>query len=427
MEINEIGWKIQGYSFASYDNDPYIGDYSAPGAGATNSYSGAINTSNNTLPNKLAIKRCLFGKGWYYDDDNNEYTWYDQQFNVVELDDNNNPVGGDTGLQESHYGYRENNYIAKYIPFQKFNLSFLYENLRSDSGIKIYLSPTLPTSKSLGSSKYQGILYYPDTYYLLGSTNYNNNITRGLSLVSNRYQLPDVGLPQGHPTTGLKTATYSFPLKSDVYAPTVAAGSFTQTKFVYITVNYPVVPLTNLPTTVGKGSVITLSLQGQVGNSTISKFEKSYTMTQTSYTSFSVAFNAEILPGGFIASNTGKSFVLTATANTLTVIGTDPASGSRPGRLWATISIKTPSDASRSTIIKDYNGSDPKKALVNNIFVDDDNTNLKEIRVNITLRHTYVADMIINLRVPNGKVINLKAKYSGEYFNECRIILFTEM
>ena len=432
LEINEIGWKIQGYSFASYDNDPYIGDYSTcnpsnpSGAGATNSYSGAINTSNNTLPNKLAIKRCLFGKGWYYDDDNNEYTWYDQQFNVVDLDDNNNPVGGDTNLQESHYGYRENNYIAKYIPFQKFNLSFLYENLRSDSGIKIYLSPTLPTSKSLGSSKYQGILYYPDTYYLLGLA-YLQNLSRGLSLVSNRYQLPDGGLPQGHPTTGLQTATYSFPLKSDVYAPTVAPGSFTQTKFVYITVNYPVVSLTNLPTTVGKGSVITLSLQGQVGNSTISKFEKSYTMAQI-YTSFSDAFTTEILPGGFIASNTGKSFVLTdltATTNTLNVRGTDSASGFRPGRVWATISIKTPSDASRSTIIKDYNGSDPKKALVNNIFVDDDNTNLKEIRVNITLRHTYVADMIINLRVPNGKVINLKAKYSGEYFNDLRKITFT--
>lgn len=433
LEINEIGWKIQGYSFASYDNDPYIGDYSTcntsnpSGAGATNSYSGAINTSNNTLPNKLAIKRCLFGKGWYYDDDNNEYTWYDQQFNVVDLDDNNNPVGGDTGLQESHYGYRENNYIAKYIPFQKFNLSFLYENLRSDSGIKIYLSPTLPTSKSLGSSKYQGILYYPDTYYLLGSPNYLANLGRGLSLVSNRYQLPDVGLPKGHTDTGLQTATFSFPLKSDVYAPTIALGSFTQTKFVYIiTFDYPVLSLTDLPSLV-IGSVITLSLQGQVGNSTISKFEKSYTMT-TDYANFLLAFNAEILPGGFIASNTGKSFVLTvltATTNTLNVKGTDSASIFRPGRVWATISIKKPSDASRSTIIKDYNGSEPKKALVNNIFVDDDNTNLKEIRVNITLRHTYVADMIINLRVPNGKVINLKAKYSGEYFNDLRKITFT--
>ena len=438
LEINEIGWKIQGYSFASYDNDPYIGDYSAPGAGATNSYSGAID--NNTLPNKLPLKRCYFGKGWYYDDDNNEYTWYDQQFDVVDLDDNNNPVGGDTGLQESHYGYRENNYIAKYIPFQKFNLSFLYENLRSDSGIKIYLSPTLPTSKSLGSSKYQGILYYPDAYYLLGSSDYNNNINRGLSLVSNRYQLPDVGLTIGD-NTGLQFATYSFPplnKPGDVYAPTTAAGSFTQTKYVESLANfvYPFATLNSLPPVV-KGSVITLSFQGQYWNRTISKFEKSYTMT-TNYANFLLAFNAEILPGsstslvgGFTASNTTKSFVLTATTNTLTVRGTDTAlsfgfgSFLQPGRVWATISIKKPSDASRSTIIKDYNGSDPKKALVNNIFVEDDNTNLKEIRVNITLRHTYVADMIINLRVPNGKVINLKAKYSGEYFNDLRKITFT--
>ena len=424
LEINEIGWKIQGYSYVSYDNDPYIGDYSTTTAAATNSYSGAIDikSSGNSLPNKLPLKRCLFGKGWYYDEDNNEYTWYDEYFNDADLDNNNNPVGGDVGLQESNIGYRENNYIAKYIPFQKFNLSFLYESIRTDSGIKIYLSPTLPSSKALGSNKYQGILYYPDTYYEPGTPLYNSNINRGLSLVTNRYQLPDGGLPLP------QNATFSVPDKKDIYAPTTALGSFTQNRYVESISGYPTASI-NMPTTIiTAGSIITISLQGQYSSSTISRFEKSYTINVNN--NFATIFNNIIVPtsNSFI-STTGKKFTLALNGNILDITGTDEGVDffffQRPGRVWATITISNPSEASRSTIIKDYSNSDPKKALVNNIFVDDENTNLKEIRVNITLRHSYIADMIINLRVPNGNVINLKAKYSGEFFNDLRDITFT--
>ena len=49
-----------------------------------------------------------------YDDVDNEYTWYNKIFNDSR-DKHNNPVGGDSGLQETNEGYIENNYIAKYI------------------------------------------------------------------------------------------------------------------------------------------------------------------------------------------------------------------------------------------------------------------------------------------------------------------------
>jgi subtilisin-like proprotein convertase family protein len=294
LEINETNWKIQGYSFVSYDNNPCIGDYTI---GLTNSYSG--NIIDNDIPNKSPLKYSVFGKGWYYDDVDNEYTWYNRIFNDSR-DRNNNPVGGDSGLQETSDGYIENNYIAKYIPFQKFNLSFLYENLRADSGIKIYLSSKLPSSRPLESSKYIGSLYYPINYIRRGP-GLTQAWQAGLrySLVSGVSQIADGGL------TLKSGATFSFPNKENIYAPILS--------------------------------------------------------------NFGIFSNAY------------------------------------------------------STTIRDY----PNAEIVNNILVDDTNTDLKEIKVNLTLRHTHVGDLILNLRTPNGNVINLKSKNSGEAFNDLRNITFT--
>lgn len=436
IEINEMGWKMQGYSFVSYDNDPSIGDYDTQGL--TNSYSGPATPTGNgkKLLNKLPLKRCVFGKGWYYDAENNEYTWFDQQHNIEDLDANNNPVGGDAGLQEAHEGYRENNYIAKYIPYQKFNISFLYENLRSDSGIKIYLSPTLPTSKALGSTIERGVLRFPDTYYT--SAEYNENTTRGLSLVNNRYQLPDGGLSRGD-ALGLFSATYSFSQYETIYAPTLFGG-FSQfnSDFAQTVGSNPHTTIINIPNTIAKGSVIILDFYStRPGLPKIVRFQKSYIMSQD-YTSFVAAW-AQISAANsnstvFASTNEpGYNFTVgNPTTNNLSVVGAITSVSYLGFHLRSTINvsfiIQNPSDASRSTIIKDYSGGDPKKALVNNILLLEEDpplTNLKEIRVNITLRHTYIADMIINLRVPNGNVINLKAKYSGEFFNDLRNITFT--
>ena len=491
VEINEIGWKIQGYSFVSYDNDPWIGDYPATmdalAAGLTNSYTGKFTPSSDglTLANKLPLKRCLFGKGWYYDADNNEYTWYDQQFDSTssDLNDNNNPVGGDAGLQESHYGYRENNYIAKSIPFQKFNLSFLYESLRSDSGIKIYLSPTLPTSKSLGSSLYKGVLRFPDTYYLSSNPATTTEIqafnaansgvgSRGLSLVMSRYHVPYTldplslptlqkillplgtapyttdGLIKGDPNPGQgngiaisgSPGKFTYVGTNNVYAPTVAAGAFSGSANASSDSTFPTanINISALTGAIKVGSIVTLSFTSQYSsNYTQYTFNRSYTILGNNgadWPNFLDAFNNEIKvkQGPFVSqSHPDRVYqVPICTTTNFSVKGTEKGSNwngffQKYGRISASITIKVPSDASRSTIIKDYNSADSNKALVNNIIVDDDSTNLKEIRVNITLRHTYIADMIINLRVPNGNVINLKAKYSGGFFNDLRSITFT--
>lgn len=323
IEVNETGWKMQGYSFASYDNKPDLGD---PSIGLTSS----LSYYENGVPVRTPIKYCTLGKGWYYDEDNNEYTWHDRQFDDIEMDSTNNPVGGDSGFQNSTEGYRENNYIAKYIPFQKFNLSFLYECLRSDAGIKIYLSPTLPTSKSVESSKYNGLLIYPSKYTSGSSTSYRYALAKGVkfTLVSSSTQMND-------PLPGIN-GTYSFAKGENIYTPNMVPVPY----------NY--------------GG--TFNFFGITFNSS--------SVTQTEHDSYKL----DTVPG-----------------------------------------------AATSSIIVDY----PSQPLVNHILVEDESTNLKEIRVNITLRHTYLADLIINLRAPNGNVINIKAKYSGEFFNDLRNITFT--
>ena len=305
VEINEIGWKIQGYSFVSYDNNPSIGNIGTSGSngfGITNSYSEP--NVEDPIVSRTPLKYCVYGKGWYYDDLNNEYTWYHRLYNNTSMDKNNNPVGGDIGFQESNDGYIENNYIAKYIPFQKFNLSFLYENLRPDAGIKVYLSPTLPSSKATESSKYVGDLEFPTQYYTSIPPNNLYTSQSKYSLVNNQSQISDGGLPFNN------GSTYS------ITTPNV------------------------------------------------------YAWVQTS----------------------------TLTTN------------------W----VYTYPNSSYSTIIQD------SKEIVNNIYVDDDtNIALDEIKVNLTLRHTGIGDLIINLRAPNGNVINLKAKGSGQSFNDLRNITFT--
>ena len=77
-------------------------------------------------------------------------------------DDNRNPLsseigdGGGSGLfgysKSPHEGFRKNNYIARFVNQDKFNLSFKYQNDRGDNtGLKFYLSDTLPSQKPVNS------------------------------------------------------------------------------------------------------------------------------------------------------------------------------------------------------------------------------------------------------------------------------------
>lgn len=165
--INESDWLVQGYSYCSFVEVKDGGE------------------KYNLSPSPMgATSGSLVGLGWYVDQ--NRFIWYDR--NIAILDSTpylypttfNYPVGGPWSgspnipipsaieygnngninqgsplngtVKWPHEGFRKNNYIAKYVDITKFNFSFKYRNSKNDgTGIKIYLSPTLPSSRPYNS------------------------------------------------------------------------------------------------------------------------------------------------------------------------------------------------------------------------------------------------------------------------------------
>lgn len=200
--VNETDWLIQGFSYVSLFTQTQI--------------SGSSYVTYIPKPYKQGGN--LFGSGWYSLP--NSYVWYDMilpnfkpwqingietfgpsqrsYFNLANTPYLNMPVGGPwssgpsvdipnwydyhgyspldndigdriernvgSGLngksKSPHEGFRKNNYIARYINQDKFNLSFNYQNDRNDNtGLRFYLSNELPSQRPNNSiSKYSGIL-----------------------------------------------------------------------------------------------------------------------------------------------------------------------------------------------------------------------------------------------------------------------------
>lgn len=187
--VNETDWLVQGFSYVSlFTKDT---------------------TTNNPIftASPWNLGGNLFGNGWYVL--KNLYIWYDKPESTVPVWQTsykyianepfrNMPVGGpwsngpfidipnyvdwygwneandfyapDTiggrervntgsalwGYSKSpHPGFRKNNYIARYINQDKFNLSFRYQNDRGDNtGLKFYLSNNLPSQRPVNSLTY---------------------------------------------------------------------------------------------------------------------------------------------------------------------------------------------------------------------------------------------------------------------------------
>lgn len=132
FNLSEMDYRIQGFAFYKWGDFPY--------------------SRAGTSSNQTALIQALpqNGLGWTYDANYNSSEllhWYDDsQVNL-------NPVGGGPTTKIGSVGYRQNNYIAKFVPYTYFNFSFNYQNLHGDFPLEIYLSSTLPTNNPGSFSK----------------------------------------------------------------------------------------------------------------------------------------------------------------------------------------------------------------------------------------------------------------------------------
>lgn len=138
FNLAEMDYKIQGFAFYKWGDFPYSR------AGTSSNFFGAYPQN---------------GLGWTYDANYNSSEllhWYDDsQVNL-------NPVGGGATNKIASVGYRQNNYMARFVPYTYFNLSFNYQNQSGDFPLEIYLSSALPTNNPGSFSK-------PTTALLIGT------------------------------------------------------------------------------------------------------------------------------------------------------------------------------------------------------------------------------------------------------------------
>ena len=129
VNLSEMDYRIQGFAFYKWGDFPYTR------AGTSSNFYGAQPQN---------------GLGWTYDSNYNSgelLHWYDDsQVNL-------NPVGGGRTNKIASVGYRQNNYLAKFVPYTYFNFSFSYQNQYGDFPLEIYLSSTLPTNNPGSFSK----------------------------------------------------------------------------------------------------------------------------------------------------------------------------------------------------------------------------------------------------------------------------------
>jgi len=167
FKINEIDFKIQGFAYYKLKDRELQPD----------------------ITNSL---------GWYYDKDQDVYSWYDRITGVPSSEANAKAVGYFPvgGSNNSNIGYRLNNYLIKLVPYSYYNLYFSYQNL-SDFPLKIYTSLTSPSSIA---SSWDSSVYTPPNDAVLLAT-----ITQSISgtYSSYNYYIP-------HSFYGLKGNQYLY-------------------------------------------------------------------------------------------------------------------------------------------------------------------------------------------------------------------------
>ena len=109
--------------------------------------------------------------GWYYDKSSDKYFWYDMVSGSPSTTPNLNygyyPVGGN--IKTPNIGYRLNNCLYKFIPYNHYNLSFTYSNT-GNFPLYIYSSPYAPSTLPSSWNELLSGIYTPPVGSILLAT-----------------------------------------------------------------------------------------------------------------------------------------------------------------------------------------------------------------------------------------------------------------
>ena len=167
--------------------------------------------------------------------------------------------------------------------------------------------------------------------------------------------------------------------KSDWNSGNFNGGLFYNSKFYSGTINGGIIGTKNVDAADTKVYAATIN-NTTVENAYIYADDSSYEGLSSS----TILWNDGVFNGGVFGSNNNQIL-----GSTLSTVNYNAALGALP--------------------IKDFKLTLATVSVANNDVIKGG----FEIEANITLKHTYIGDLIINLMAPNGKIINLKRKYSG--------------
>jgi hypothetical protein len=135
FNISESDWITQGFAPFSIMNN----------GSATTTLN--LNDDDEVIPVYIGGQP-IGGKGWHFLDKKGQFIWFDK-YNSSFPDENINnlPIGGDINdyfyNKTSNHKYLQNNFIARYVSFQTFNLNFDYTN-QSNFKLKMYVGVVFP-------------------------------------------------------------------------------------------------------------------------------------------------------------------------------------------------------------------------------------------------------------------------------------------
>ena len=150
-DVNDTDWILQGYAFFNFFNARRINPNLPYNNETTSNVNNMVFDGDDEVISIMDNNNTPIGcKGWHLIEKKNQLVWFDKYvpLSIDQWENSRNlPVGGNPddyySNKTSEEKWRQNNYVAKYIQYQSFNISFTYNNT-SNSSIYVYVGSKLP-------------------------------------------------------------------------------------------------------------------------------------------------------------------------------------------------------------------------------------------------------------------------------------------